>query len=87
MNWVTLVSMFVEAVAMVVIAVFTWLNYKMYVKLQEREEQQQQRFQDLLEGNIIATLISGPSSTGEYKGEAKKLFLEEYKGKTEIFKR
>ena len=92
MGIVISVSAVVSALATVGIFLFTRLNFMIYKELQKKQgeqqqkfEEQQQRFNDLFEGIVIATLLSGPSSTGDYKG-CKEKFLQEYKGKTQIFK-
>ena len=81
LGWSTLVM----ALATVGIFLFTWLNYRMYVRMKEGNEEQQRRFNDLLEAIVIATILSGPSSWGQFT-EAKTKFLREYKGHTQVFK-
>lgn len=85
MNTLVAVGTIVTAAATVGIFLFTRETFRLYQILQQRQEDQAQRFNDLFEGIVIATLLSGPSSYGAYK-DCKKQFLQEYSGKTEIFK-
>ncbi len=71
------ISAAVSAFATFVIGILTWRNYIMY-------KEQQQKFNDLLEGIVIATLLSNPNK-GVWE-DSKTSFLREYKGKTQIFK-
>jgi membrane protein insertase Oxa1/YidC/SpoIIIJ len=84
MNWIVALSTAATALATVGMAVFTWLNYRMYREMQRKQAEQQQRFNDLFEGIVIATLLSGPTAYGDYD-KLKKTFLKEYKGTTTIF--
>lgn len=84
-------SAVVSALAAILIGVFTALNYKIYKQLQkkqeeqqQKQEEQQQKFNDLLEAIVIATLVSNPNK-GVWE-DAKKSFLQGYKGETQIFK-
>jgi len=85
MNTLIVVSTSFSALATIGIFIFTLINYRMYQKIKKENKEQQQRFNDLFEGIIIATLLSGPSSYGAYR-ECKNRFFKEYKGKTKIFK-
>lgn len=85
MNILVLLATAVTAIATVGIFFFTKQTYALYRDLQRKHEEQDRRFNDLFEGIVIATLLSGPSSYGAYK-DCKKQFLQEYKGNTPIFK-
>ena len=85
MNAILVLSTLVTAMATVGICVFTRQTYRLYNTLHEKQKEQDRRFNDLFEGIIIATLLSGPSSYGAYR-DCKKQFLQEYKGATQIFK-
>ncbi len=78
------ISTLITALATIGICIFTWLNYCLYKEIKKNSEEQQQRFNDLFEGIIIATLLSGPSSYGAFN-DCKKQFLNQYKGKSKIF--
>lgn len=85
MTIVVAIGSLVTAAATVGIFLFTRKTYDLYQMLHKNQKEQEQRFNDLFEGIVIATLLSGPSSYGAYK-DCKKQFLQEYKGKTGIFK-
>jgi hypothetical protein len=85
MNTAIVASATISAVATVVICFVTCLNYRMYQKIQAKHDEEQQRFGDLMEAMVIATLLSGPSGYGDYSN-CKKNFSGEYKGETKIFK-
>ena len=86
MDKLTVISICITAFATAGILVYARFNYKLYEKINQKNEAQHQRFADLFEGYIIATILSGPSSTGHFD-TAKTKFLDEYKGKTIIFKK
>lgn len=85
LNILVALGTLVTAAATVGIFLFTLQTYKLYETMQTKQAEQDQRFNDLFEGIVIATLLSGPSSYGAYK-DCKKQFLQEYKGKTAVFK-
>ena len=85
MNTAIVASATISAVATVVICFVTCLNYRMYQKIQAKHDEEQQRFGDLMEAMVIATLLSGPSVVGPYATN-KDTFLKQYKGETKIFK-
>jgi len=85
MNCTIIISSIVSSVAAVGIFVVSFLNYKIYISAKENKESQENKFNDLLEALIISTILSGPSSTGQFNN-AKAKFLEEYIGDTVIFK-
>ena len=60
-------------------------DYRMYQKIQAKHDEEQQRFGDLMEAMVIATLLSAPSVVGPYATN-KDTFLKQYKGQTQIFK-
>lgn len=70
--------------ATVAISIFTLLNYLMYRKIQQRDEEYKGQTRDLFQGIIVATLISAPTATGGLN-EAIKAFKQYYKGETKIF--
>jgi len=72
------------ALATIGIFWFTRLTYNLYRDMQKKQQEQEEKFNDLLEALVIATILSGPSSTGAF-GNAKTTFLQEYKGNTKIF--
>ena len=87
MNTVIVVSTAVSAFATIGIFLVAWLNIRMYKTLQEKHGEEQERFQDLLEAMVIATLLTGPGHrTGNYFENGKRYFRNSYKGKTLIFK-
>jgi hypothetical protein len=53
--------------------------------MEKQRRQIQNRFQDLFEGIVIATLMSGPNGT-TFLGAQKAGFLKEYRGQTSIFR-
>ncbi len=85
MNTAIVASAVISAVATFLIFIFTWLNYRMYRKIQVGHEEERQRFEDLLQALVIATLLTAPSVQGPYTTN-KQTFLSEYRGKTPIFK-
>lgn len=80
-----IVSTLISAIATVVIAYFTYQNYKMYKILQNKDKQYKKQTRDLYQAIVISTLLSGPSSHGGYR-ECKEVFKKEYAGETKIFK-
>ncbi len=74
----------IQTLSMLIVAVFTVLNYKMYQKIHQRDEDYKRRTSDLSQGIIIATLMSGPGWIGGLR-EAIPEFKKLYKGETKIF--
>ncbi len=83
MSFIVGLSVVVSALATAGIFLFTGLNFLIYKELQKKQEDQQQKFNDVLEGIVIASLIS--PNEGAYPSR-KGIFLQEYKGKAQIFK-
>ncbi len=79
------ISSLISAIATCIIAYFTWQNYKMYQILKGKDEEYKNQTSDLYQEIVIATLLSGPTSYGDYP-RCKDKFKGEYAGKTEIFK-
>lgn len=84
MSFVVGLSVVVSALATVGIFLFTRLNLMIYKELQKKQEEQQQKFNDLLEAIVVATIVSTPNIG--VKKDIKRNFLREYKGKAKIFK-
>jgi len=81
------ISTCVASVATLGILIFTRLTYKLYRSMQQKQEEQEHRFNDLLEAIVIATLLTGPGhNTSNYFENGKRYFMQAYKGKTNIFK-
>ncbi|MFH1310470.1 MAG: hypothetical protein ABIH85_07335 [Candidatus Omnitrophota bacterium] len=80
-----IVSAVISAIATIVIAYFTWQTHKMYLKIQEKDEEHKEQTRDLYQAIVVATLLSGPSSYGAFN-QCKDAFNATYSGKTEIFK-
>ncbi|RLD18703.1 MAG: hypothetical protein DRI36_00765 [Caldiserica bacterium] len=76
MEWIV-VSSIVSAIATLAIAIFTYLNFR-------KDKKFKQELKDLYQAIVIATILSGPTSYGEFE-KAKNVFKEVYKGKTDIF--
>ena len=73
----------ISAVATVAIAIFTWLNYQMYKKIEERNEEYKNQISDLYKAIVISNLLSGNSDLDM----TYKKFNKEYTGKTKIFEK
>lgn len=71
----------ISAIATVAIAIFTWLNYQIYKKLQEKDEEYKNQISDLYKAIVISNLLSGNSDLDM----TYKRFNKEYTGKTKIF--
>ncbi len=82
----------VTAIATSVMAYFTYLNYKMYIQIQNKNEEHKKQTRDLYQAIVISTLLSGSAALGTGRtatqafGDLKGLFETEYAGGTKIFK-
>jgi archaellum component FlaG (FlaF/FlaG flagellin family) len=85
MNILMVIGTLIMAVATAGICFFTKQTYKLSKNLQQKQDEQDQKFRDLLEALIIATILSGPTATGGFN-DAKQKFLQQYRGTTKIFK-
>jgi len=74
----------VSALSTVVIAIFTGLNFFFNRAILKKDEEFKQQVKDLYQAIVIATILSGPTSYGQFD-EAKKVFEKLYKGKIKIF--
>jgi hypothetical protein len=79
-NPLTILSMWLTALATIAIAVSVGLSYKLASKIQSRDEDFRNQISDLYGAIILSNLLSSDSG----KEERKKLFIEAYKGKTPI---
>lgn len=84
MDIISIIAIGISAIATVVIAACAVINYKMYLNIQEKNEEYRERTQDLYQAIVVATLLSGPSSYGSFE-DCKEFFKKHYSGKTKIF--
>ena len=75
------VSIVVSAIATLIIVIFTGLNYQIYKKLQEKDEEYKNQISDLYKAIVVSNLLSGNSDLDM----TYKKFNREYTGKTKIF--
>ena len=75
------VSIVVSTIATLIIAIFTGLNYQIYKKLQEKDEEYKNQISDLYKAIVVSNLLSGNSDLDM----TYKKFNREYTGKTKIF--
>ncbi|MHA1385698.1 MAG: hypothetical protein ACTSR3_18255 [Candidatus Helarchaeota archaeon] len=73
-----------SAISTAVIAVFTVCNFFFNRAILKKDEEFKQQVKDLYQAIVIATILSGPTSHGEFD-KAKNEFKKVYKGKTCIF--
>lgn len=96
MNNVIVIATIVSSLATAAIAWLSWSTLQLskviktrdenYQKqLAEKEDEHRKEIRDLYEAIVIATIISGPSSFGQFE-DAKNAFMQTYKGTTRIFK-
>jgi|GEM_PF-6897603 len=83
MNILIVIGTFITAAATAGIFFFTKQTYKLSQNLQQKQDEQDQKFRDLLEALVIATILSGPTATGGFN-DAVKMFHQKYRGKTKI---
>jgi len=84
MNSIFIVLTLIQTISTIFIARATWLNYRIYETLQKKDEDYKKQTSDLYQAIVISTLLSGPSSYGQY-GQTKDVFKKEYRGETKIF--
>jgi len=85
MNILMVIGTLIMAAATVGICFFTIQTYKLSKNLQQKQDEQDQKFRDLLEALVIATILSAPTATEAFNN-AKQKFFHEYRGATKIFK-
>lgn len=79
----------INAISTVVIAVFTGLNYAMFLSINKKDNEYKQQVGDLYQALVISNIISAPTVSSGVAGleGLKNVFKSEYHGKTEIFKK
>lgn len=85
MQTLMILSSFLSAIATIVIAIYAGCTYKLTRQIDLLAKQSRQDQEDLFEAIVIATIISGPTSTGDFE-KAIRSFNEKYKGQRKIFK-
>lgn len=86
----TIVAVCFSAIATVVIAAYTIINYKLTQAIQKRDEEYKQQTSDLYQALIISTAIAGiyPITNSDINTRIrtfKDYFSQYYTGKTQIF--
>jgi len=78
-----IIAAIVTSIATIIIAWYASCNYKLYKIIQEKNTEHKEQISDLYQAIVIATLLSGPTSTGGIE-KAIQEFKSQYKGKTRI---
>jgi len=73
----------ITSIAIAIVAWFAYCNYRLYKVIQKKDTEYKEQISDLYQAIVIATLLSGPTSTGGIE-KAIQEFKSHYKGKTRI---
>ena len=77
----TLLSIWLTAIATTAIAILTFMNYQLIAKIQRKDEEYKRQIRDYFEATVISNIVGGPHEPSK----AIKTFGDHYKGETKIF--